>query len=136
MGIQIIGNLGRDPEMRYTPEGRAVCNFSVAENRYWTDKNNEKQKRTTWFRISFWGKSAEIVNQYFKQGDGIIVEGRLDCDPETGGPRLYQRQDGSWGAQYEVVGNKFIFPPGKKNGDSSSSKPVSEMTPEEDDIPF
>ena len=92
--IIIVGNLGKDPEMRYTPAGQAVTNFSVATSRQYTGSDGNQVKETIWFRVSAWGKQAETCNQYLKKGSKVLVEGRLTPDPSTGGPRLWQRQDG------------------------------------------
>ncbi len=94
--IIIVGNLGKDPEMRYTPSGQAVTSFSVASNRKYTSSNGEQVNETIWFRISAWGKQAEICNQYLKKGSKVLVEGRLTPDKNTGGPRIWQKQDGSF----------------------------------------
>ena len=83
----IIGNLGRDPEMRYTPDGKAVTTFSVATSR----KYNEKEE-TTWFRVSVWGKQAESCNQYLTKGSKVLVEGRLRPDANTGAHRFFKRK--------------------------------------------
>lgn len=81
--IIIVGNLGRDPELRYTPQGTPVCNFSVATNERWRDSAGEPQERTTWFRVAVWGKRAENVNQYLKKGSQVYVEGRLSVREYT-----------------------------------------------------
>ena len=73
----IIGNLGKDPELRYTPAGRPVVNFSMATTEYWTDKSGEKQKRTEWHNIVLWGRQAEVANQYLKKGSSCYIEGRI-----------------------------------------------------------
>jgi len=78
--IIVVGNVGRDPEMRYTPSGQAVTSFSVASNRRYTSSNGEQVNETIWFRISAWGKQAEICNQYLKKGSLVYVEGRLQTD--------------------------------------------------------
>lgn len=93
--IIIVGNLGKEPEMRYTSSGQAVANFSVAANRQYTDANGQSVKEVIWFRISAWGKTAENCNQFLHTGSKLLVEGRLHCDPETGGPRVFLRQDGT-----------------------------------------
>src|SRR4030042_228244 len=90
----IGGNVGRDPEMRYTPSGQAVTSFSVASNRRYTSSNGEQVNETIWFRISAWGKQAEICNQYVKKGMKVLVEGRLTADQGTGGPRIWSGNDG------------------------------------------
>ena len=86
--IIIVGNLGRDPEVRYTPSGQPVTSFSVATNRQYTNNAGETIKETLWFRVSAWGKTAEVCNQYLKKGSKVLVEGRLMADPATGGPRI------------------------------------------------
>ena len=73
----VVGNLGRDPEMRYTANGTPVCNFTVATNRKWTDQDGSSQEETTWFRVSVFGRQAEICNQYLAKGRQIFAEGRL-----------------------------------------------------------
>ena len=75
--VILVGNLGRDPEMRYMPSGDAVANFSVATTDTWKDKNGQKQERTEWHRISMFGKLAEIAGEYLKKGSSVYVEGRL-----------------------------------------------------------
>lgn len=73
----ILGNLGKDPEVRFTPTGQAVANFTIATNESWTDKNGQKQDRTEWHRIVVWGKLAELCGEYLKKGRQAYVEGRL-----------------------------------------------------------
>src|SRR3972149_11971043 len=85
--IIIVGNLGKDPEMRYTPSGQAVTSFSVATSRQYTGQNGQKVKETIWFRVSAWGKQAETCNQYLRKGSKVLVEGRLTPDPGSGGGR-------------------------------------------------
>jgi single-strand DNA-binding protein len=81
--ITIIGNLGRDPELRYTPQGTAVCDFSVAVNDRKRDKAGEWQDVTTWFKITFWGKQAENASKYLTKGKPVYVEGRLQVEEWT-----------------------------------------------------
>ena len=135
--IVIVGNLGRDPEMRYTPSGQGVTNFSVATNRQYTASSGEKVKETTWFRISAWGRQAEICNQYLKSGSKVLIEGRLNPDKETGNPRVFQRNDGSSGASYEIMSERVVFLDSR--GDQAPVEPghmgQSDMSAE-DDIPF
>ncbi len=87
----IVGNVGRDPEMRYTPGGTAVCDFSVAVNRRWTDKQtNEMREKTTWFRVTCWNRLAETVNQYVYKGMRVLVAGEVDASAwvdNEGNPR-------------------------------------------------
>ncbi|MFQ5401561.1 MAG: single-stranded DNA-binding protein, partial [Anaerolineae bacterium] len=90
--ITIVGNLGRDPEMRYLENGQAVTNLNVACNRKWTDKaTGEAREEVTWFRVSVWGRQAEAANQYLQKGRQVLVEGRISPDPNTGSPRLFTR---------------------------------------------
>ncbi|GJM42740.1 MAG: hypothetical protein DHS20C20_30220 [Ardenticatenaceae bacterium] len=137
----IVGNLGSDPEMRYMPDGQAVTNFSLACNRRWTDRaTNQPQEEVTWYRISVWGAQAEAVNQYLRKGRQVLVEGRLRPDPDTGGPRLWTRNDGSMGASFEVVANQvqFLGSNGNGNGNDANGHGIESNLPaqEEDDIPF
>ena len=137
--VVIVGNLGTDPEMRYTPSGQAVTNFSVATNRKWTDGQGNSQEETVWFRVSVWGKMAETCNQYLSKGRQVLVEGRLRSDPETGGPRIWTDQNGQARASYELTGLevKFLGTRADSGGDFSSGPGVGE-TPglPEDEIPF
>ena len=139
--IIIVGNLGKDPEMRYTPSGQAVTSFSVASSRKYTSSNGEQVNETTWFRISAWGKQAEICNQYLKKGSKVLVEGRLTPDKNTGGPRIWQRQDGTSGASFEVTAQTVRFLSSRGEGDVSGGGVMSDSgdvatAPAEDDIPF
>ncbi len=137
--VTIIGNLGRDPEMRYTPDGTAVTDFSVATSQKWTNKDGTPGEETVWFRCTAWRKLAETVNQYLTKGRQVFIEGRLKPDSATGGPRTYTRSDGTPGAQYEVTVNTIKFLGGRGEGDVSDSS-VSQQEPpaggDETDIPF
>ena len=123
--------------MRYTPTGQGVTNFSVATNRQYTASSGEKVKETTWFRISAWGRQAETCNQYLKSGSRVLVEGSLTPDKETGNPRVFQRNDGSSGASYEINASRVVFLTGRDEqapmeqgqAQQTESDPV-------DDIPF
>ena len=141
--IIIVGNLGRDPEMRYMPDGTAVTNLSVATNRRWTDRaSGDQREETVWFRVSVWGPQAESVNQYLSKGRQVLVEGRLQADPETGGPRMFTRQDGTVGASYEIRAFSVQFLGGREDmgagsyGSGSSFEAGGEAPEEEEDIPF
>ena len=126
--LWIKGNLGRDPEMRYTPSGQAVCNFSVAENRQYTAANGETVKETTWFNVSAWGKTAENCNKYLKKGQDVTVWGRLTADPATHGPRLWTGQDGTQRASFEVSASEVIFG-SMPNGHAQTEEPTEEGAP-------
>ncbi|MCD6401666.1 MAG: single-stranded DNA-binding protein [Anaerolineales bacterium] len=132
--IIIVGNLGRDPEMRFMPSGQAVTNFSVATNRQYTASNGERVKETSWFRVSVWGKQAENVNKFLHRGSKVLIEGRLSPDPNTGGPRVYQRQDGSYGASFEIRANRVVFLTSRAEDESTQGNYTEDAG--EEDIPF
>ena len=139
--IIIVGNLGRDPEMRYLPNGTPVTNFSVATNRTYTNANGERVQETIWFRVAAWGKQAETVNQYLHKGSRVLVEGRLVPDPATGGPRIWTRQDGTPSASYEVNASTVRFlssrgEAGEAAQGMGEGAPVDDLPTEEDEIPF
>lgn len=102
--------------MRYTPSGQAVASFSVASTRQYTATNGEKVKETIWFRVSTWGKQAEICNEYLKKGSKVYIEARLSPDKATGNPRIWNTSDGSPATSYEVTAHNVIFlsPKGEK----------------------
>lgn len=138
--IIIVGNLGKDPEMRYTPAGQAVTSFSVATNRRYTASNGEQVNETIWFRVSAWGKQAEICNQFLKKGSKVLIEGRLTPDKNTGGPRIWQKQDGTSGASFEVTAQtvRFLTSRGEVDAGGGMAADGGDMAtaPAEDDIPF
>ena len=134
--LTIVGNLGRDPEMRYLPSGQAVTNLNVATNRVYT-KDNEKVTETTWFRVSVWGNQGENANKYLKQGSKVLIEGRLNSD-ESGNPRTYTRNDGTTGASFEMTAQQVVYLSSRGDvvgnaGDEPFSLPSVE---DADDIPF
>jgi single-strand DNA-binding protein len=137
MKLIIVGNLGRDPEIRHLPSGQAVTNLSVAANRRWTDQaNGEPQEEVCWFHVSVWGKQAEAANEYLGKGHEVLIEGRLRPDPSTGGPRTYARNDGTAGASFEVVADRVQFLGGNGNGGQDKAQAETEPAYEEDEIPF
>jgi len=110
--IVIVGNLGRDPEFKYIDsnnKSQAVAKFSVATNRQYTASNGERVKETTWFTVTVWGRQAETCNQYLRTGSQVLIEGRLSPDPETGSPRVFPRNDGTFGASFELTGERVVF---------------------------
>jgi single-strand DNA-binding protein len=127
--VIILGRLGRDPEMRYTPEGVPVTTFSVAADRVWVDQSGEQQRETTWFRITTWRRLAETCNQFLVKGQQVFIEGRLSPDSETGGPRVWIGNDGVARASYEVTATtvRFLAKP---------RAPYEEAPPEEEEMPF
>ena len=97
----IIANLGSDGEMRYTANGTPVVNFRAAVNRSWVGQDGQKQEKTTWFRINYWGKAAEAVVPYLTKGKLVMVKGELED------PKPYQAKDGSWVASLEIKANSI-----------------------------
>ena len=139
-----MGNLGRDPEVRYSPNGQAIANVNIATSDSWKDKNTgEKQERTEWHRIVFFGRLAEIVGEYLKKGSQIYVEGRLQT-------RKWQDKDGNDRYTTEIVANEMQML-GSRTGsgvpaDDFNQDPPSKSKPKaastagaddfDDDIPF
>ena len=127
----IVGNLGRDPEMRYTPEGRAVTNFSVAVSRRWTSQDGSQGEKTWWFRVSCWGKLAETTNQYLKKGRQVMVIGEVDASAFAG-------QDGNPRASLDLTAREVKFLGGRdaaqQSGDAGYDAPG--FPQQEEDIPF
>lgn len=130
--LTIVGYLGSDPVMRFTPGGQAVTSFPVAASRSYTDNSGQKVDETTWFRVSVWGLQAEACNQYLSKGRPVLVIGRLNPDKETGGPRIYQRKDGASGANFEVTASNVRFLP---DGCSKPPNGANESATD-DGIPF
>jgi single-strand DNA-binding protein len=129
--IEVIGNLGKDPEMRYTQSGQPVTSFSVACNRKYTGGDGQKVEETYWFRVTAWGKQAEVCSQYLKKGSRVRVEGRLTGDPKTGGPRLWTGQDQAQHASFEINATDVLFlSSANGNGGTEAAQEQGE------DIPF
>ena len=129
-----IGRLGRDTEMRYTPDGTPVTSLSVATGWRGTDANGQQQSRTVWFRVTAWRRLAETCNQYLTKGRLVMVEGELTE------PRPYQSRDGEWRASLDVTANAVKFLGGRGNtGGSGFGEDVAAGGPEtldEEEIPF
>jgi len=135
--VLLIGNLGRDPELRYTPSGRAVANFSIATTEQWKDKEGQKQDRTDWHNIVLWGRQAEIAKDYLRKGKQIYLEGRIQT-------RSYDDKEGNKKWITEIIGDRFLML-GRK-GDSGAADefpppPDSSSQPAgtgggDDDLPF
>lgn len=136
--IIIVGNLGRDPEMRFTPNGQPVTSFSVASNRRYTGADGQMVNETIWFRVTVWGKQAESCNQYLRQGSRVLVEGTLIPDTSTGSPRIFQRRDGTAGASFEVRAQtvKFLSVRGETAEGAMLEAEPQETIEGEDEIPF
>ena len=130
----IIGRLGRDPEMRFTPTGAAVTTFSIATDRQWME-NDQLKKETTWFRVTVWNKLAESCDKYLQKGKMVMVEGRLITDPKTGGPRIWEgRDDHVAHTGFEVVALGVKFLSGKNENEGKPAEEAQDYNSEE--IPF
>ncbi len=120
--VMLIGRLGRDPEMRYTPSGRAVTTFNVATSRSWNTANGDRRTETEWFRVVAWGNLAEICNQLLRKGQQVYIEGRL---------KNYRWQDdaGTQHIRTEIVANEMIILGDRKhlkNGGDNHSSPETD----------
>ena len=135
--IVIVGYLGRDPEMRYTPDGTPVTNFSVATSRKWSRADGTQVDETVWFRVTAWRRQAEVCNQYLQKGRLVLVEGRLQPD-EKGNPRTFTRNDGTPGASFEVTAQTIKFLGGRGEAPPAEVPGVPEEPPTEaeEEIPF
>ena len=111
--ITLIGHLGNDPEMRYTPSGVAVASFRMATSRTWSNANGERQEKTTWFRISVWGKQAETVSQYLHKGSKALVTGEVED------PNVYIDKAGEARAGLEIKAQNVRFLSGR--GDATDN---------------
>ena len=140
--VVLVGNLGRDPEMRYTPNGTPVTSFSVATNRKYTASDGQLREETLWFRVSVWGKQAEGCNQYLTKGQRVLVEGQLIGD-ESGSPRIWTGQDGKPRASFEVRAQTVRFLSRRDEGGAAPAGPAGTATPTpssepqtEEELPF
>jgi single-strand DNA-binding protein len=137
--VILIGNLGADPTMRYTPSGTAVANFNVATSERFTNKSGEKETRTEWHRVVAWSKLAEICNQYLKKGKQVYIEGRLQT-------RQWEDQSGNNRSTTEVIATNMVMLGRAGDADYSDNIPSQELQQEEqtstassgddDDLPF
>src|SRR5476649_2005437 len=140
--VILVGNLGRDAELRYTPGGAAVATLNMATTEVWNDKGGQRQEKTEWHRIVLWGKTAESLNEYLTKGKQIYVEGRLQT-------RQWDDKDGNKRYTTEIRGDRVVLLGGgggggrgattDRGGDSMGSHPPSNEPSEpltDDDIPF
>jgi single-strand DNA-binding protein len=133
--ITLVGNLGRDPELRYTPQGTPVCSFSMATNERRKDKTGEMQDHTTWFRVTLWGRQAETASQYLTKGRPIYIEGRLRVEEWTD-------RDGKARYTLEVHGTDMQFIGGARTDEAPVERAAAAAAPADhgpipdDDIPF
>jgi len=133
--VLIIGNLGRDPEMRYTPDGTPVTTLSVATNRKWTNSDGSPGEETVWFRVTAWRRLAENAAQYLSKGRQVFIEGRLQPDPQTGGPRVWNRRDGTPSATFEVTADSIRFIGGRAEAGNAAGMSAEAFDAAEE-IPF
>jgi single-strand DNA-binding protein len=126
--MQVIGNLGRDPEMRYTPNGNPVTSFSIATNRAYTDSQGEKHEETEWFTVVAWNQLAELCNQYLSKGRRAYVDGRLRSS-------TWQGQDGQTRYRNEIIAERVLFLD-RAQGGPGSPEGEGESPLDEDSLPF
>jgi single-strand DNA-binding protein len=135
----IVGNLGRDPEMRYTADGTPVTSFSVAVNRVTNAPDGSRNEETAWFRVTAWRRTAEIAAQYLTKGRQVMVEGYLQVDKATGGPRIYQRNDGTYAASFELTADRLVLLGGRGEAGPSAEAGGGDYRSQDEDpgsIPF
>ena len=128
--VILLGNLGRDPELKYTPSGTAVANFTVATNETWRDKEGQKQEHTEWHRVVVWGKLAEICGEYLRKGRQVYIEGAIRS-------RSYKDRDGNEKSVTEIRADNLVMI-GRAEGARGEGERPSEKEPEysDEDIPF
>lgn len=134
----LIGNLGSDPELRYTPSGSSVANFNIATTEKWKDKEGQMQEQTEWHRIVLWGRQAEIAKEYLHKGNPVYIEGRIQT-------RNYEDKDGVKRYVTEIVGQRMQLL-GSRGGESRGGydsnaggpppTPPEKLDAEDDDLPF
>jgi len=145
--VILVGNLGADPELKYTPSNRPVCNLSVATNEVWKDKSGQKQEKTEWHRVNVWGEQAENCSKFLAKGRSVYVEGRLQT-------RSWDDKEGKKRYSTEVVAERVVFlggpgpgaegnaggGRGKRWSEEASSSSAADAPPApppgDDDIPF
>src|SRR5437016_10572076 len=123
--VILVGNLGADPDMRYTPSGQGVCEMRVATSESWNDKNGQRQERTEWHRIVVWGKRAEVCSKYLSKGRQVYVEGRIQT-------RNYDDKEGHKRYITEVIANDVQFLGGGDRRESNGRGRDSEPPPPPD----
>jgi single-stranded DNA-binding protein len=139
--VILIGRLGRDPEVRYMPNGEAVCNFSVATSESWKDQSGQRQERTEWHNVTMYRKLAEIAGKYLTKGSQVYLEGKIQS-------RKYQGKDGIERTAYEIIANEMkMLGGGNDSGQQSNqtpsqprrqapATPAAPVEDVDDDIPF
>ena len=142
--VILIGNLGRDPEVRYMPNGEAVCNFSIATSETWNDRQTgQRQERTEWHNITLYRRLAEVAGQYLKKGSQVYIEGRIQS-------RKYTGKDGIERTAYEIIGSEMKMLGGGNDGGQQNAQhtppapprrqapaaPAQPVDDIDDDVPF
>ena len=131
--VMVIGHLGKDPEMRYTPSGRPVTTFSMAVSRSWNTADGERRSETEWFNIVSWGNLAEICKQYLHKGQQVYIEGRLQT-------RRWEDKEGQKRTNVEVVANEMMMLGDRRDNKSSQGSEQDDESPDpvadEDEFPF
>jgi single-strand DNA-binding protein len=134
----LIGNLGADPELRYTPSGSAVASFSIATTDKWKGKDGQLQERTDWHKIVLWERQAEIAKEYLRKGSSVYIEGRIQT-------RNYEDKDGIKRYVTEIIGQRMQLlggragagsPAGENGASEPPPAPPSDLAHEDDDLPF
>jgi single-strand DNA-binding protein len=132
----LIGRLGKDPELRYTPGGRAVASFPLATSERWTDQEGQKKESTTWHNIVAWGRQAEVLKEYLHKGKEVYIEGRIDN-------RSYEDKEGNKRWVSEVVVQQFQFVGSRADSQGAPQDQPSEAeasqvdsSDNDDDLPF
>jgi len=125
--VILVGNLGRDPEVRYTKNGQAVATFSLATTERWTNKDGEREDKTEWHRIVAWGKLGEICGEYLSKGKQVYIEGRLQT-------RQWEDNDGDKRSTTEIVANNMVML--GSHSSSQGTEAYEEGSDDQDDVPF
>ena len=120
--VILVGNLGRDPELKYLPSGDAVCNFSIATTESWKDKSGEKQERTEWHRVTLFGRLAEVAGEYLKKGHIVYLEGKIQT-------RKYTDKEGIDRYATEVVADRMQLLPQRDSAGSAGRDDTNERRP-------
>lgn len=127
--VMIIGHLGRDPEMRFTPSGRPVTTFTVATNRTWSTGDGERHSETEWFNVVAWGNLAEICKQYLTKGQQVYVEGRLQT-------RRWEDSEGVKHSNVEIVASEMMVLGDKRENSQSNNELQETEFQTDDEYPF
>ena len=127
--VILIGRLGRDPEVRYMPNGEAVCNFSVATSEKYTDKTAQRQEATEWHNVTMYRKLAEIAGQYLTKGSQVYLEGKIQS-------RKYQGKDGIERTAYDIIANEMKMLGGNAQTPAQKQQPAQAQEDIDDDVPF